>query len=189
MTGKIPYYYVSPKNGRAYWRPNKRMMRVGFGCVALGPAGEEAEQEARGWNVRWQKARTEDVLALGKRALGPPSKDQFIYFLQLGDRVKIGVSHRPIRRLGDLTGSASASLKRLVVVIGSRNDERLLHQRFKSYRTGGEWFVASRPLLLAMSRCAAAGHIVHEGEPERNGLTESNQIQFESRSGGAKCLK
>lgn len=166
----IPYYWINPK-GRAYWRPNKRMRSLGFGCVSLGIAGEEAEQEARSWNARWQQVRKEDPASLGARgadqAPGKPSTQHYIYFLQIGDRIKIGISHRPLKRLDALAYAAPSAIKRAVIVTGSRNDERRLHDRFKAYRTRGEWFVLSRPILLTMTRCAAAGHVVHDGDRAR----------------------
>jgi hypothetical protein len=191
MTERIPYYWISPKNGRAYWRPNKRMMQIGFGCVSLGPAGEDAEQQARIWNARWLKARSEETAGLRRCDRARPRADEFVYFLQVGDRIKIGISRRPMKRLSAIVGAAPAPLKRIVVVIGNRTDESRLHQRFKAYRTGGEWFVASKPILLSMSRCAALGQVVHDGEPEErtraNRVEATGVVRVESKNEGDVC--
>uniref|UniRef100_E6VFI6 Bacteriophage T5 Orf172 DNA-binding domain-containing protein n=1 Tax=Rhodopseudomonas palustris (strain DX-1) TaxID=652103 RepID=E6VFI6_RHOPX len=180
MTGKIPYYYVTPKNGRAYWRPNKRMMTLGFRCVALGDAGEAAEEQARAWNAKWQIARKQDPSALGIRAdQERRAARQYVYFLQVSDRVKIGTSSKPLRRIQDITASLPAPARRIVIVEGTVTDERRLHERFKAYRTGGEWFVATRPVALAIGRCASAGMVVHDGNEE--GAKSRSIGNFESK--------
>ena len=180
MTGKVPYYYVTPKNGRAYWRPNKRMMSLGFGCVALGDAGEDAEREARSWNDKWQAARRENKAAVCAR-IDKGTARKFVYFLQVADRVKIGTSSKPLTRVQDIAASLPAPIKRVVIVEGDRRDELRLHDRFKAYRTGGEWFVASRPILLTIGRCASAGVIIHDRSENERWPQSRSAGKFESK--------
>lgn len=184
MRGGIPYYVVQ-KNGYAYWGPTKRMRAAGFHHVSLGRAGPEAERQAQDLNERWQEARTQDPTALGVRQVivRPAEPGQYVYFLQVGDRIKIGTSRHAFSRVKEIAGSAPARVKRVVIVEGCRADEKRLHSRFASYRTGGEWFVTSRPVLLTLTRSAAAGRVVHDGEGERIGVEESDGRKTESDCG------
>lgn len=173
----IPYYRVNAKNGHAYWSPTKPMTAIGFHHVSLGPAGPQAEELARTWNARWYEAKKEDAAVLGMRRVRVVTKTlkgdrkrtggHYVYFLQAADRVKIGTSFSPLRRAQEIAGAAPGRLTRLLIVAGTGTDEKRLHARFKAYRTGGEWFVASRPLMLTLARCAAAGCVVHDdAKPE-----------------------
>lgn len=186
MTGRIPYYWVNPKNGRAYWKPNKRMSARGFNCVSLGPAGEAAERRAQAWNERWQVSRKEDKTALGVRLdRSKPGASQFVYFLQIGERVKIGTSRKPLKRVQEIASGLHAPIQRLVIVVGTRADELQLHDRFSAYRTGGEWFVASRPVILTIGRCAAAGTVIHDRTENENAW----RVESQSRNGKVpECL-
>ncbi len=175
----IPYYWVNPKNNRAYWRPNRRMMLLGFGSVALGLAGPDAEAEAQGWNERWQQARKEDPVALGIRAARCEDPPQYVYFLRIDERIKIGTSKHAFARIAEIAAGAHARPRQAVVVIGNQRDEKRLHTRFRAYRTHGEWFVASKPILLTMSRCVAAGRVIHDGDGGTECDLESNH--FENR--------
>lgn len=178
----VPYYWVNPKNNRAYWKPNKRMMGHGFGSVALGYAGPEAEALAQQWTERHRAARREDPLALGARLSSRTDEQQYVYFLQVTDRIKIGASKRPFLRLQDLAAGAHGPVGRVVVVRGTPRDEKRLHDRFSAYRSGGEWFVASRPLILTMGRCASAGVVVHDGTDGASGV-ESHRVKESNREG------
>ena len=170
----VPYYWVNPKNGRAYWRPNRRGMELGFTCVSLGQAGTEAERTASEWNAKLRVAREEDAAALGaKRPAARSERPQFVYFLQVGDRIKIGSSRRPFIRLQGLASALPERARRAIIVAGTRSDEMRLHARFVAYRTGGEWFVASRPLILTIGRCAMAGQVIHDG----NGTEAETRVE------------
>lgn len=162
---RIPYYWVNPKNNRAFWKGNKLMASRGFGCVALGDAGPETERRAMELTERYRAYRKEDALALGARRIQQDGDTlQFVYFLHVGDRIKIGTSRKPWRRLQTIAGSMPGRVKRLIVVAGTKRDEKRLHDRFVAYRDNGEWFVASKPLILTIGRCAMAGQIVHDGD-------------------------
>lgn len=173
MTGSIPYYRVNPKNNRAYWNPNQRMISRGFGCVSLGEAGPEAEQKATEWTAKWHEDRQAEIKALGTRAPGAKPlrarEVQFVYFLGINDRIKIGTSRKPLDRIADIIGFVPGKLNLLVVVAGTRQDEKRLHDRFSMYRTNGEWFVASKPVMLTITRSAAAKHVIHDGSERTEG--------------------
>ena len=54
MRDRIRYYVV--KNGNAFWAPGKQALAFGFSAsVPLGPAGEDAQKRAIGWNAKWDK--------------------------------------------------------------------------------------------------------------------------------------
>lgn len=176
--GKIPYYRVS-KKGWAYWCPTRRMRDDGFAVQALGPDGAEAREKAELWNARWQVVRRERRVTLGVRRherRERPSRAtpaNYVYFLRSGDRVKIGTSRTPASRLADLAIAVSDPVEQILVVRGSRADEKRLHKRFERFRTRGEWFSVSHALQLLITRCAAAGVVVHEpphGTDEPHGV-------------------
>jgi hypothetical protein len=78
---------------------------------------------------------------------GPPVKSGFVYFWWVGDAVKVGFSVTPSARILHQTTSNPSYTNLIVVVPGSRRDERRLHQRLKSQHIRAEWFRASRHTL------------------------------------------
>lgn len=172
MTGKIPYYRVARKNGRAYWCPTERMKAAGFHNVALGDDGDEARETAKLWNEKWRT---------GAKYAEPRSGGSFLYFFEVDDRIKIGVSRRPFGRLQGLAGAAHTRFGRVVIVPGTRADEQRLHRNYSAYRTNGEWFKAASPVLVEMLQAARLGRVepprAQTGVKESNraGLPESNQ--------------
>lgn len=87
---------------------------------------------------RWQVARQRHEESV---APPPPPPESFVYFIQHGDNVKIGVSLDPGRR------AAALSLREsnvLAVISGDRKLERQLHAKFAAHRVGDtEWFTLS----------------------------------------------
>lgn len=54
MPDRIRYYRV--KGANAFWEPGKQARAFGFqASVPLGPAGEDAQKAAIGWNTKWDK--------------------------------------------------------------------------------------------------------------------------------------
>lgn len=188
MTNPILYYRVNPKNNRAYWCPTKSMRRVGFNLVALGFDGPEARDEAQKWNARWHEALKErGPRAMPRDGRDPPGRS-FVYFIQVDDRVKIGVSTRPFTRLKSISGSAHGVMQAVVLVRGTREDEGRMHRRFARYRTNGEWFVASPALQRVMRACVAAGRVIYDDDESEEGTTRPDFLNrrgsriFESHS-------
>jgi hypothetical protein len=66
-----------------------------------------------------------------------------IYFLQSGDRVKIGYSRDPKKRIEAIARSSPHECKLTCLVAGEVVDERELHERFGAFRIHGEWFFLS----------------------------------------------
>jgi len=72
-----------------------------------------------------------------------------VYLIKCGDRVKIGRSGNPRKRLEEIRRGAGclmdatlnpAESQLIYEMPGHAKEEAALHQRFKAYRTAGEWF-------------------------------------------------
>lgn len=72
-------------------------------------------------------------------------KQGFVYFIEeLGaDRIKIGFSTHPWKRLSGLSTSTAAKLVLRWVFAGTRADEKHFHWLFQNHRIRGEWFTLS----------------------------------------------
>lgn len=64
-----------------------------------------------------------------------PTRQSVVYFIQRGDRIKIGYSTNLTTRLRALKGD-----RVLLALPGSRAHESALHELFKAHRIEGEWF-------------------------------------------------
>lgn len=164
----IPYYVVI--KGHGYWRPTKRMRDLGWKMIRCGPDGVQARAIAVEWNERWQAQRKGADRKDREPALNQPG---YVYFLLVGDRIKIGFSTNPFARTGALSTGVASKPDMLFAVRGSRKDEKQLHARFDAYRSSGEWFVAAKPIRMTMMRSAAAGEIVHDRASEGQSVNES----------------
>lgn len=71
-----------------------------------------------------------------------------IYFIRdpAADRVKIGVSNDPWKRLKNMQTGSPGLLELVAMVDGDPAAEKALHQRFDGSRVRGEWFVWSGPV-------------------------------------------
>lgn len=151
------------------------------------------------WRVRWQeivkgktyhRSRTfptrteaeahdaqmkrERQLESGRKALGLDPfmfGSEFVYVVQAADKVKIGVSNNPYKRL-QFFRTGSVVPVEMVWVIESADGRRLeaiLHDRFDRFRTHGEWFEAE-PVLdeldflwrVGVSRLNDCRNVAHE---------------------------
>jgi len=83
-------------------------------------------------------------------------KTGFIYFVhaKLSNRVKIGWSANPDKRIADLLTASPEPLECLGKMPGRITDERALHQGFGADRVHREWFTASPQLLAYISKVA-----------------------------------
>lgn len=155
---RFPFYRVNPKNNRAYWIPTKSMKAAGFASIALGLDGPEARELAAEWTAKWTAERR-------RRKARAGCKLEYVYFVLVRDRMKIGYSQKPLARVSKISGGAHDAITSAVIVRGTKSDEKRLHERFNAYRTNGEWFVAARVLRLSMVRSAMVGAVVHDGSP------------------------
>jgi hypothetical protein len=68
--------------------------------------------------------------------------DGYVYFIRFADRIKIGWSSRPYRRIAELPHDEV-----LAIVPGTIEDERAYHQQFSSLHEQGEWFRLDQELI------------------------------------------
>lgn len=66
---------------------------------------------------------------------------EVVYYIRYADRIKIGTSAGPRRRLAALRYDELLAFER-----GGRALERRRHEQFAALRLGGEWFDAAAPL-------------------------------------------
>lgn len=93
---------------------------------------------------RWDGAVREFVAELLPRFTPPPSvkrrpRPGTVYFIRLGDRIKVGYSENLDRRL--------AHEEILGFVPGTRADEQAWHQLLAPHRVTGEWYRAELDVL------------------------------------------
>lgn len=155
---RIRYYVV--KNGNGFWQPNKRMMHVGFACVACGPDGSEARAVAEAWNAKWDAHRSKAAPAA--RQADEPQHFMargYVYFLVVRDRMKIGFSKAPWQRIDELKTGIGSAIDTFAFVRATRTDERDLHRALRSYRAAREWFHVSAEVKRTMMRCLLWGSV------------------------------
>ncbi|WP_336633319.1 MULTISPECIES: GIY-YIG nuclease family protein [unclassified Microbacterium] len=80
----------------------------------------------------------------------PRPRVDVVYYLRWHDRIKIGTSAQPRRRL-----AAILHEDLLAFELGDRTLERTRHAQFARLREGGEWFRAADELLLHAAALAA----------------------------------
>lgn len=95
----------------------------------------------------------------------------FVYALCAWDgRVKIGFSATPKRRIAAIKSINSQQISELMVVPGSRQHEKFLHQLLSAYHIKGEWFVACEEVMTAIERVKSGdwlGFVVRQ-KPQRS---------------------
>ena len=147
----------------------QRMKAAGFQSVALGEDGPEAWQRACELNDSWQATRLAEKN--GKADPNARGSDQgYVYFLKVGERLKIGFSRKLQDRVADLSTGISQHPDLLMAVRGSRAEEQALHRRLAAYRVRGEWFTASPAVMRTAMRSLMFGRPMHDGVsdlPER----------------------
>jgi hypothetical protein len=159
VTEKIKYYVV--KKGFGYWVTTPKMRALGFSSVACGHDGLAARSTAQTWNARWQTSRRTGSKSA---ALRESRQNGYVYFLRIGDRIKIGWSARPFVRAAGIKTDLSSPLDALAAFRGTKLDERRLHRQFAAFRTSGEWFACNAKLSRFLARAMAIGKIDDENE-------------------------
>lgn len=81
----------------------------------------------------------------------PLPRIDVVYFIRYADRIKIGTSSQPRRRLGAIWHDELLAFER-----GGRAVEQERHRRFAHLREGGEWFRADAELLEHVRTISAA---------------------------------
>lgn len=73
--------------------------------------------------------------------------DNYVYLIDGGWAVKIGVAKDPAKRLRLLQTGSAEQLQLVAAIPGTAELERELHELFSGDRVRGEWFVPSFELL------------------------------------------
>jgi hypothetical protein len=144
---RIPYYWVD-QWGNGYWTPKKHMRERGFENAPCGPDGPPAWAIAQRWNERWKREQ-------GSTATSSVTAEQvgYVYFLFAAQAVKIGFSKKPRDRISDVRVGMAGQPEAILVVPGTRADERALHVELAVFRKSGEWFVAAPEVMRLVIRC------------------------------------
>jgi predicted dienelactone hydrolase len=64
----------------------------------------------------------------------------FVYFLSSADRVKVGYSVEPARRISALSTASPFPIVVIATIPGTEAEERAIHRGLSSSRRYGEWF-------------------------------------------------
>ena len=100
------------------------------------------------------------LLKTGKCCLAFDDPMLFIYFIQgeVTKLIKIGKTKRhPSSRLSQLQTGSPDKLKLLKSIRASEDDEEHLHEKFKDYRSHGEWYYPTPILLKYIDSIEEAG--------------------------------
>lgn len=100
----------------------------------------------------------------------------FVYFIRCEDRVKIGYSENPVRRLTKINADAPFPCELLGWVAADDYPERELHERFATDRLHSEWFAVS-PGLLSFVQMARVSEIVGKDRFERRDLSDASAMK------------
>ncbi|WP_256849204.1 GIY-YIG nuclease family protein, partial [Pantoea sp. Ft+CA_17] len=73
---------------------------------------------------------------------GMPKPNSVIYFVQFGDRIKIGFTADLRQRLRVFRSTLLGDVRLIGSVPGARKLESEIHKRLKDHRVGGDWFKA-----------------------------------------------
>ncbi|MFZ1148503.1 MAG: GIY-YIG nuclease family protein [Xanthobacteraceae bacterium] len=117
------------------------------------------------WNERWHARHPEPIKPepiksiVGDRVIFDSDTRGYIYFLQQGDRVKIGFSKNPFTRPASLRTGMASQPTTMLAVAGRKRDETRIHARLNAYRVSAEWFVASKVVNRLIPRS-----LVFQGE-------------------------
>lgn len=109
--------------------------------------------------------RGEAIMQDGPATIRRPKRSRvlkvggYVYFLRLGETVKIGYSTDPLSRLTGLRTAMSGPVTGMVFVQGTQQEERRLHSRFRKSRLDGEWFRLTSELQQLIARAAAYGRL------------------------------
>jgi hypothetical protein len=80
----------------------------------------------------------------------PGLRENIVYYILFGNRIKIGISATLRSRLDALP----RGVRVLATEPGGRDVERQRHEQFADCRVGGEWFRMTRPLLVHVANLA-----------------------------------
>jgi hypothetical protein len=89
-----------------------------------------------------------------------------VYFIQGGDRIKIGFSTSPPARLSGLQTGSPDELRLLGSISGTEQDERRLQHSFRHLKIRREWFRAEPDLMAYIRSATGQPYLGLEAAPE-----------------------
>ena len=72
--------------------------------------------------------------------------NSYVYFMRVGNRVKIGFTNNVVQRRNALQSYCNGTLKGLYFYKGGTVEEKRLHEKFKKYKLGEEWFLYNQDI-------------------------------------------
>ncbi|MBX3580111.1 MAG: GIY-YIG nuclease family protein [Rhizobiaceae bacterium] len=162
MPKESKHPHVSWRNGRPRFSPDQNLRAAGY-------KGKDLRHEDGRWftlseTIDWSYAFVKERAASGHRVVSspanrPPPRSSYspaakgyIYFLFTRERVKIGFSENPAVRVASLLTATSDPAEMIVVIEGSRHDERRLHMELSGTAVHREWFQRSLSVIRVMQR-------------------------------------
>jgi hypothetical protein len=128
--GKKVFYFRRDPHG-----PRVRLPDPGIvGRQAFNQAYEAA---MRGKPIPFVAHSTVKNLPSYSLTIGRPG---FVYFIRMGDAVKIGFSADVGKRLNGIQTACPGPAEVIKIIPGSDQTERYFHVHFANYRQQGEWF-------------------------------------------------
>lgn len=82
-----------------------------------------------------------------------PAARQSVYFMLVGDAVKIGISRNVNRRINEFQVALSRPIDAVYVEKGRQFTETGLHKKFERHRLRGEWFSLSDEIKGYVDDC------------------------------------
>lgn len=80
------------------------------------------------------------------------SSEPVVYFIRMGDLIKIGTSANFLSRVKSLRSQYSGQLTVIATTTGYFNVEQRYHEKFEHLRKYGEWFEAAPELLAEIDQ-------------------------------------
>lgn len=77
-------------------------------------------------------------------------EEMYLYFIRCRDRIKIGRSNDPARRMQELSVYAPDPLELIAIFPNCGHYQNELHQTLKNINTNGEWFEDTKETRKAM---------------------------------------
>jgi T5orf172 domain len=141
----------APAKGRAHPLADDLVTQFGLDKPGVGRALIEI-QRMRSWGVTITPKIAANCIAhfvelyrrierLQQERLDRTTHNSVVYYMRLGDRVKIGVTINLASRMADIRPE-----ELMAAEPGDRSIEQARHRQFAHLRTSGEWFRLEAPL-------------------------------------------